>query len=137
MRSFNIDICQRRSRRCQGYIVSHTCTIPDSSNSFHPNHVNPKYMFVESVGMNSNVLTIQKGSGCILSQRFNLLLKYSAPPDSLYLFVIDSTKLVKVIWNFLHGCFFDMGLILLAPNEIFNLSDALVSRIRELQSCTP
>lgn len=84
-------------------------------------------MFFDLVRTYSIVSTIQRDLRCILSQRFDLLFVCSAPSHSVYLLVISSTKLVKVIRNFLHGWFSDMGLILVAPNEIFNLSGALVS----------
>lgn len=45
----------------------------------------------------------------------------------MYLLVISSAKLLKVIWNFVHGWFAVMVLILVASNKIFNLSGALVS----------
>ncbi len=45
----------------------------------------------------------------------------------LYLLFISSTKLLKVICTFLHGCFSVMGFILVAADEILNLSGALVS----------
>lgn len=84
-------------------------------------------MFFDLVRMYSIVLTIQRDLRCILSQRFDLLFVCSALSHFVYLLVISCTKLLKVIWNFLHGWFSDMGLILVAPNEIFNLSGALVS----------
>lgn len=55
---------------------------------------------------------------------------------SVYLLVISSTKLLKVLWNVLHGWFSDMGLILVAPSEIFNLSGALVSEYVSSKAAT-